>query len=95
MNTTTAETPTEETPTGTAPSETDVTAGLPGDADLNGEVDILDVITINKAILGKEVLEGQGLVNVDFNKNNKPESTEATAVLKYIVGLIKDFSDLA
>ena len=95
-----SETPTEVTPTETVPasteeaSETGTTSNnLPGDADLNGEVDILDVITINKAILGKEILEGQGLTNVDFNKNNKPESIEATAVLKYIVGLIKDFSE--
>ncbi len=83
----------EETTEETTPSESGTTAGLPGDADLNGEVDILDVITINKAILGKEILDGQALVNVDFNKNNKPETTESGAVLKYIVGLIKDFAD--
>ncbi|MBR1529523.1 MAG: dockerin type I repeat-containing protein [Oscillospiraceae bacterium] len=65
---------------------------LAGDADQNGTVNILDVITINKAILGKESLTEQGLANVDFNQNQKPDSDESLAILKYIVGLITDFS---
>jgi len=66
--------------------------GLSGDADQNGTVNILDVITINKAILGKDSLSEQGLANIDFNKNQKPDSDESLTVLKYIVGLITDFS---
>jgi hypothetical protein len=60
-----------------------------GDADCNGEVDILDVITINKAILGKENMTAQGIKNIDFNGNNKPDSNEALTVLKLIVGMVK------
>ena len=65
---------------------------LLGDADQNGEVDILDVISINKAILGKENLSENGLKAIDFNGNEKPDSDEAMKVLKFIVGLIEDFN---
>ncbi|MBE6875642.1 MAG: hypothetical protein E7496_02790 [Ruminococcus sp.] len=84
----------EELPT---ESETESTTDAPvsgrlGDADENGEIDILDVITINKAILGKELLSEQGLKNIDFNQNSKPDSDESLVIMKYIVGLITDFS---
>ncbi len=68
------------------------TEALAGDADKNGIINILDVITINKAVFGKENLSEQGLANIDFNQNQKPDSEESLLVLKYIVGLIKDFS---
>ena len=65
---------------------------LPGDADGSGKIDILDVITINKAILGKEKLTAEQLKAIDFNSNSKPEASEALMIMKYIVGLITDFS---
>ena len=55
-------------------------------------VDILDVITINKAIMGKENLSASGLKAIDFNHNSKPDADEALTLLKYIVGLIEDFT---
>ena len=72
----------------------EVTVTKYGDADNSGEVDILDVITVNKAILGKELLSEQSLVNIDFNKNGKPDSAEALAIMKRIVSLVTD-DDLA
>ncbi len=63
-----------------------------GDADGSGEIDILDVITINKAIMGKENLSENGLKAIDFNGNGKPDSDEALTLLKYIVGIITDFN---
>jgi hypothetical protein len=75
----------EQKPTGENPS-----TGLKGDADCSKEVDILDVITINKAIMGKENLSEQGLKNIDFNSNGKPDSSEAMTVLKLIVGMITE-----
>ena len=78
-----SETETEsETESGT---ETSV---LLGDANTDGKVDILDVITINKALLGKETLTPDGLTNSDLNKNQKPDSDESLAILKFIVGLL-------
>lgn len=58
-----------------------------GDANLDGNVDILDVITINKAILGKETLTRHQNEFSDVNQNGVPDSSDALAVLKYIVGL--------
>jgi len=63
------------------------TSVLLGDADNDGKVDILDVITINKALLGKDTLSPEGLANSDLNKNQKPDSDESLAILKFIVGL--------
>ncbi|GEM_PF-5545226 len=62
-----------------------------GDANLDGKVNILDVITINKAVLGKETIDENQLAVIDFNQNEKPDSEEALAVLKFIVGLTDSF----
>ena len=65
---------------------------MSGDADGSGKVDILDMIIVNKAILGKENLSENGLKAIDFNGNGKPDSDESLKLLKYIVGLIEDFT---
>lgn len=88
----TTETPISETtePTTEAPTD-ETTAPKPdiiGDANLDETVDILDIIMINKAILGKQTLEGQSLLNIDLNKNNRPDPEESLAIMKYIVKLI-------
>ncbi len=59
-----------------------------GDADCSGKVDILDVITINKAILNKESLSQLGLLNADINQNQKPDSEDSLNTMKLIVGLL-------
>ncbi|MBR1555058.1 MAG: DUF5620 domain-containing protein [Oscillospiraceae bacterium] len=64
-------------------------AELWGDADENGSVNILDVILINKAILGKDKLTEQGVANADLNMNEVPDSIDSLNVMKLIVGLIK------
>ena len=61
-----------------------------GDADDNKEVDILDVITLNKALMGKDSLSEQGEKNADVDQSGKPESTDAMNILKYIVGILKE-----
>ena len=58
-----------------------------GDADGNGDLDILDVITVNKAVLGKEALAEDKISLVDFNGNGVPDSDDALTMLKKIVGL--------
>ncbi len=76
------------------PAETEIQTEAPvsviiwGDADCSGKVDILDVITINKAILGKEKLSDKGLQNADVNQNEKPDSADSLNVMKLIVGLV-------
>ena len=64
------------------------TALKAGDADSSGEVDILDIISLNKAVMGKENLTEEQLKAVDFNNNGKPDPDEALTLLKYVVGLI-------
>ena len=61
---------------------------LPGDADGSGKADILDVIIINKAVLGKEKLTDEQLKAIDFNNNGKPDAEDALILMKKIVGLI-------
>ncbi len=70
------------------PSEGDVSAKLWGDADESGKVDILDVISVNKAILGKEKLSAQGLANADLDVDKKPTASDSLNIMKLIVGLL-------
>ena len=62
-----------------------------GDVNEDGKIDILDVITINKAILGKEHLTDSQNKVADVNKNDKVDSSDSLMILKYIVGLINSF----
>ena len=73
--------------------ETPIETLLEGDADGNGQIDILDVVTLNKAILGKETLSENQLKAIDFNGNGKPDSEESFKLMKYIVGLITSFTE--
>lgn len=63
-----------------------------GDIDGSQNVDILDVITLNKAILGKEILSEREVSAIDFNKNGIPEAQEALALMKYIVGMTESLT---
>ena len=74
---------------GSTPSTPTTDKTVWGDADCSGEVNILDVITLNKAILGKEELSEQGIKNADLDQSGKPDSTDALNIMKYIVGLYK------
>ncbi|MBR1554361.1 MAG: carbohydrate-binding protein, partial [Oscillospiraceae bacterium] len=61
---------------------------LLGDADESGSVNILDVIVLNKAILGKEQLSEQGMKCADADGDGVPSSADALLIMKHIVGLI-------
>jgi len=68
------------------PSETDLEIML-GDLDSNGSLNILDVIMINRAILGKDHLTPEQNQIADFDQNGKVESNDSLAMMKRIVGL--------
>jgi len=90
--TTTTEATTTTEITTTTETATEIQNILLGDADGNQKIDILDVITLNKAVMGKETLSETSLKAIDFNQNGKPDSEEALTILKYIVGLITELS---
>ena len=61
-----------------------------GDVDGSGEVNILDVITVNRAVLGKEILSDTQCIAADVNHTGVPDSADSLMILKYIVGLLKE-----
>ncbi len=44
--------------------------GFPGDANLDNDVNILDIVTVVSHILGQIVLDGQAYINADVNSDN-------------------------
>ncbi|MBR0485509.1 MAG: glycoside hydrolase family 9 protein [Oscillospiraceae bacterium] len=66
----------------------DSTSVVLGDVDENASIDILDVIILNKALLGKENLSASQEKNADVNKSGKPDSSDALMIMKAIVGLL-------
>ena len=67
------------------------TAGKLGDVNEDGEIDILDVIALNKNLLGKEILTKSQQNNADVNQSGIPDADDSLTILKYIVGLIAKF----
>lgn len=72
-------------------SATGVQTALFGDINDDNEIDILDVISINKSVLGKEVFTEMQQKTADVNHNGKPDSNDSLEVMKYIVGLVTSF----
>ncbi|MBR0484841.1 MAG: cellulase family glycosylhydrolase [Oscillospiraceae bacterium] len=62
-----------------------------GDVDESGQVNILDVITLNKNLLGKENLNSFQQKAADVNFSGTPDAADALLIMKYIVGLVKSF----
>lgn len=60
---------------------------MPGDVHTDGNVDLLDVISVNKAVMGKEALTASQNAAADFDRNNTVNSADSLNMLKYIVGL--------
>ena len=80
---------TTTTTTVTTELATESGAFVKGDADGSGKVDILDVITVNRAILGKEKLTDDQLKAADINGDGKPDASDSLNIMKAIVGLIQ------
>ncbi len=60
---------------------------MPGDVQTDGDVNILDVISVNKALLGKETFTASQNAAADIDRNNAIDSSDALGILKYAVGL--------
>ncbi|MBD5142184.1 MAG: glycoside hydrolase [Ruminococcus sp.] len=61
---------------------------LYGDIDNNGSVDILDIIVINKTILGQRIMTADEAKRADVVVDGKVTPTDSLAIMRYIVQLI-------
>ena len=62
-------------------------APLPGDVNLDGIVDIMDVIRLNRFILGNAPLTERALQAGDFNADGRTDETDSLAILRYMIDL--------
>ena len=65
-----------------------------GDVNLDNAVDILDVITINKAILGQKVFTVEEKNSADVDNSGIVDPVDSLNIMKYIVKLIDNLEDL-
>ncbi len=61
---------------------------LYGDVDMNDTVNILDVITLNKNLLGKEALDDEQRKRANVVADDTVDSVDSLTILKRIVGLV-------
>lgn len=62
---------------------------LYGDVNVDGRVDIVDAVLLNKAAAGAVKLSGQAALNADCNADNELGNNDAIVLLKFLVSLIK------
>lgn len=75
-----------------SPVNPDVKASLYGDANVDGSVDILDVIKLNKFLLGNDKLTDEGKANADVDANKAIDTTDSLNILKCVVEMIEQSS---
>ncbi len=85
--------PVETTATDEETSEAqnnETTDALYGDVDLNGKVEILDVISLCKVLMGSGSLTDEQAVNANCDLGNAAiNTTDSMAILKYLVKMIE------
>ena len=60
-----------------------------GDVNCDGMVDILDVILLNRNLLGMADLTKEGKANADVDLDGKPTPADSLNIMKYLVKLIE------
>ena len=77
-----------DTPTTSEP-DTDPTGDvLYGDANCDKSVSIVDVIFLNKSVMGAEKLSAQGKINADVDRNGEADAGDSLNILKSLVDLV-------
>ncbi len=86
----TTEVPTTEEPTPEPTVEAPTTAPEAnyGDVDLNGQVEIIDVIALSKSLMGGGALSTQAAINADVDRSGNVNTTDALNIMKFLVKLI-------
>ena len=69
-------------------TETSVKEIVYGDADLSGNVDIIDVLVLNQYLIGIEELNEDGQANADVNRDGNLADDDAMNILKSLVKLV-------
>ena len=59
-----------------------------GDVDENGEVALLDVIALNKNLLGMTKISDQAMKNADVDRSGNVDGTDSLYILKSLVSLV-------
>lgn len=59
-----------------------------GDVNLDGTIDILDVILLNKYFLGSTYLDARQRQCADCNRDGTLNASDSLAILKYVIGTI-------
>ena len=59
-----------------------------GDVDEDGDVDIMDVILLNRYLMIGAKVEPQGMINADVDLNGQADSVDSLNILKAVVQLI-------
>ncbi len=65
------------------------TASNYGDVNEDGTVDVLDIIVLNKYLLGGGSLTTQGSLNADVDQDGEPSPNDSLNIMKYIVKLLE------
>jgi len=92
--TTTTTQPTQTTTiTTTAPMQTTITTApvqtvLRGDVDCSGNVDIVDVLMLNRHLLAGEPISQQAAKNADVDNDGVPTNADTLLILQYTIGLV-------
>ncbi len=83
--------PTETEPTETEPTEpSDVPADVTyGDVNCDGDVNLLDVLMLNRNLLIGEELTDEGKRNADVDGDGKPTAVDALNILKSTIKLVE------
>ncbi|MDE6088940.1 MAG: dockerin type I repeat-containing protein [Oscillospiraceae bacterium] len=67
---------------------------LPGDVNLDGSVDITDVILMNRVYVGVEEISAEAKANGDTDGDGKISLTDSMNVLRFLVHLIDDLKNI-
>ena len=61
-----------------------------GDANEDGNIDISDVVLMNRVYVGVDKVTAQGLANADIDGSGKIELSDSMNVLRYLVHLVEE-----
>lgn len=76
-----------ESPSEQQPSTSQQVDFIRGDADGNGDLNILDVIAINRIVLGKSIPTEAERLAADYDGDGQITASDSLAILKYLVGI--------